>query len=137
VRQVRGFSTVGRAFAAAAAVASLVGQLFALSHEIAVRHVRCAEHGELTHVAIASGATAIATEAPARNALSAQETAASTVHDHCVTALTLQASVAPPAPRGAVEAKFPPAKHPPPRAPAPLSRSSLLASAPKTSPPSV
>ena len=31
--------------------AAIFAQLLSISHEMTVRHFRCAEHGELTHVA--------------------------------------------------------------------------------------
>jgi hypothetical protein len=39
-------------FTLAVMAAALLGQISAFSHEAAVRHFLCAEHGELTHVAI-------------------------------------------------------------------------------------
>lgn len=50
-------------------------------HELTVRHVRCAEHGELTHVRASHGLT----PAPARGdaAAEGQATELADGHDHC------------------------------------------------------
>lgn len=129
----RYLSTVSRAFASAVAVAAILGQFFALSHEIAVRHVRCAEHGELTHVPLAFAAASA--KLPGFTVVRADEEGGAGEHDHCVTALTLQTGVASPALPASAKAAPPLASLPPERAAPPRRRAFLLAAAPKTSPP--
>ncbi len=131
----RRLSRTSRALALAAAAAAVLGQFFALSHEIIGRHARCAEHGELTHVRLAG---AMAPQEPAATSgLQANERDPLPGHEHCATALTLHSAAAtrvylqtrqlPPATAPILFWKAPPARE----------RASLLASAPKTSPPSV
>jgi hypothetical protein len=120
-------------YAAVAALAAVTGQFFALSHEISVRHVRCAEHGELTHVATAAGSPAAA---PAEDIARTEEAASATAHDHCTLAVTLQASVGPLSRQSAGSSLPPPVPFLPPGEAPSRDRAFLLASAPKTSPPS-
>jgi hypothetical protein len=130
-----GFSAVARAFTVAVIVTASLAQLASLSHEMTVRHFRCAEHGELTHVA-AMPLNALA--APARTggaALRAEANATADGHEHCSGAFTIEgrASTALPAVTGEVAS--------PPPAAAPVAprlergRAVALAAAPKTSPP--
>ena len=112
-------------------------QLEASWHEVAVRHVRCADHGELTHVKVATLASAENKYVPSPLASAgAQETETADAHEHCAVALIAQGGVQ--APRAPAPTRFsPPAAvthRAPTAAPCP-GRSVVLASAPKTSPP--
>lgn len=109
-------------------------------HELTVRHVVCADHGEMTHVRLSAGAKpgqqAAGAAAPGA---SAQDPALPEGHEHCALALIVQAGTQ--APARATTARFLP---PPPvgATHAPLTvigpgRIFVLASAPKTSPPAV
>ena len=129
-----GFSTAARAFALAVVVVASLAQFAALSHEMTVRHIRCAEHGELTHVLSARGElTAGAVELG--RALRPHAADLADAHEHCSRALLLTAGavVSPPAVSGELA--------PPPPAPVPTAprlvhgRDVALAAAPKTSPP--
>ncbi len=134
-RDRRRLSAAGRALALVAAAAAVLGQFFALSHEIAVRHARCAEHGEVTHVRLA-GVVAQLEPSPT-SGLGAQEGEPLPGHEHCATALTLHSATGTRVYRHATHS--PPASTPIPlwNAPPGRDRAFLLASAPKTSPPSV
>ena len=129
-----GFSTAARAFTLAVVVAASLAQFAALSHEMTVRHIRCAEHGELTHVA-SSASEAAATAADVGRAVRPHTTGLADAHEHCGRALLLTAgaTISPPALSGELA--------PPPAAPVPTAprlargRDTALAAAPKTSPP--
>ncbi len=131
----RRLSVASRALALLAATAAVLGQFLALSHEIAVRHARCAEHGEITHVQLA-GATATATP-PAIAGLWAQKGEPRPGHEHCTTALTLHSTAGTRVYRHAIQSPPVPAPIPVWKVPPARDRAFLLASAPKTSPPSV
>jgi hypothetical protein len=124
-----------------AAAATLIGQGWATSHDVAIRHVLCAEHGEVTHVAPARADAAAPPSASARLARPSAAVPAGRrapcEHEHCAVASALRDGADPPPARAAV--CFVP---PPPTASAPRTdvvpargRSRVLASAPKTSPP--
>jgi hypothetical protein len=108
------------------------------AHEIAAQHVRCAVHGELIHVP--SGLGRAGTEAPSAMA-SATGSSSGTFdeHEHCTLLFAAQEGAPPPPALRAVRFTPPP----PPLVTAPAApslrpgRSYVLASAPKTSPPSV
>ena len=114
-----------------------VAQFFALSHEVTVRHFRCDEHGELTHVAATSGESLLPV-ARSTDALRRGEADAPDAHEHCAAAFTLQGSSSLSFVGGAARLAPPPQDRPPPLLP-PLvrDRAFVLASAPKTSPPAV
>ena len=59
-----GATAAAKTFTVAVMAAAIFAQLLSLSHEMTVRHFRCAEHGELTHVA--SLARGPAAELPSR-----------------------------------------------------------------------
>jgi hypothetical protein len=126
-----GFSTGARAFTLAAIVVASLGQFASLAHEVTVRHFRCAEHGELTHVGAAAGEVA----ASPRDALRSQTAAAIDAHEHCGVAFMVEGSAA--GPSTSVAGRLPP----PPPVPAPPAprlharRAVALAAAPKNSPP--
>ena len=129
-----GFSTAARAFTLAVIVAASVAQFASLSHEMTVRHFRCAEHGELTHVASAHGeVTAMAVELG--RALRPHAPDVVDAHEHCSVAFTLTGGTAvfPPAVSG--ELALPPPVLVPPTPPLVRGRDVALAAAPKTSPP--
>ena len=131
-----GPSVAAKSFAVALMVASTLAQFFALSHEVTVRHFRCAEHGEMTHVA----ALPVDLPAPPPPGLTDtfRSSDADTVdgHEHCSSAFTVErASFAP-------VVRVPVRNRPPVVSQAVLlavprsGRAFVLASAPKTSPPS-
>jgi hypothetical protein len=130
-----GFSAVARAFTVAVIVTASLAQLASLSHEMTVRHFRCAEHGELTHVAAIAMTAAALPSRTAGCALRAESAGRADAHEHCSVTLTLQGSTPSPSPAltGAVA--------PPPPVATPVAprlergRTVALAAAPKTSPP--
>ena len=133
----RSARTAAKSIAVLVAAAATLAQFFALSHEVTVRHFRCAEHGELTHVP----ATAIdLPSVESRHAVDAIRTqVAETVdaHEHCATAFTVEGSSAAPVIRVPVRFTPPPrVSRAEPVVAAGLGRAFILASAPKTSPPS-
>jgi len=129
-------SSSAKSFAVAMTVVATLAQFFALSHEVTVRHFRCAEHGELTHVAATSGESLLRvsrfTDALRRGATEAPD-----AHEHCVAAFTIQGGSSLPFVGGAARLAPPPQDRPPPVPPLVRDRVSVLASAPKTSPPAV
>jgi hypothetical protein len=131
-------SAAARTVTVAVMAAAIFAQLLSLSHEMTVRHFRCAEHGELTHVA--SVAVAGAPEAPSdrtRPALRAPAREAGDAHEHCGVAFTVEGSSCTPSPGGAIGAVAPaPTVRPSPARAVQSGRAFVLASAPKTSPPS-
>ena len=119
-------------------VVAAVAPFAASWHEASVQHVRCAEHGELTHVAVntASQAAMSRRAGTARVALSGGNAGVPASHDHCEFAFVVQSSAQPPVVHTTVRT-LPPsvvATRPALVLPAP-GRAFLLASAPKTSPP--
>jgi hypothetical protein len=139
--RVRGSNHAGgrrraaRPLALFVAAAALAAQFSSAWHELAVRHVRCAEHGELTHVAPLQGAS----PAPASDvrAVDALPPATPDGHEHCAVLFTIQGSAQAPVVRTPVAfaPPVPVARAATDVAPRP-GRAFVLASAPKTSPPS-
>jgi hypothetical protein len=130
------FSSTAKSFAVAMTLVATVAQFFALLHEVTVRHFRCAEHGELTHVA----ATSVEYPLPIRrsaDALRRGETDVPDAHEHCAAAFTIQGGSSLPVVGGAARLALPPQDRPPPVVPPVRGRAFVLASAPKTSPPAV
>jgi hypothetical protein len=130
------FSPAAKSFAVAMTLVATVAQFLALSHEMTVRHFRCAEHGELTHVAATSG------EYPppmprSIHVLRRGEADAPDAHEHCAAAFTVQGGSSLPLVGGVARLAPPPQDRPPPIPPPALGRVFVLASAPKTSPPAV
>jgi hypothetical protein len=113
-----------------------VAQFFALSHEVTVRHFRCAEHGELTHVAATPGEYLLPMPRPT-DALRRGEVDAPNAHEHCAAAFTIQGGSSLPFVGGAARLAPPSQDRPPPVPPLTRDRVLVLASAPKTSPPAV
>src|SRR5665213_3483601 len=109
-----GFSAAAKSLVVAVMAAATLAQFFALSHEVTVRHFRCAEHGELTHVA------RLAIDLPtlgARRSVDAWQTQVAETadaHEHCATAFTVaqcswaSAVSAPPVVRVAIRFTPPP-----------------------------
>jgi len=129
-----------QALAVLAAVLPVLASLSFARHETTVQHVRCAEHGELTHVASAAEAPAAARASSARSATNSGaagplEVRSAAAHEHCAELSDCLGTEASCAHRTAVRVPLAP---PQARdvAPAPhFSRALLLAAAPKTSPP--
>ena len=108
-------------------------------HEASVQHVRCAEHGELTHVAVATiaGAAHQRRAGAARVTVNRGNAGTPSGHEHCELAFVVQRNAQPPVIQTTAR-MLPPrmvASRPALVLPIP-GRASLLASAPKTSPPS-
>jgi hypothetical protein len=119
------------------AAATLIARTWATSHDAAVQHVRCAEHGDVTDVAFARGAASPAFAATRPAAAASAGDSEPSGHHHCAVRAALQDGTDPPAARAAVSIVPPPATATPPCAhvvPA-RGRAQVLASAPKTSPP--
>ncbi len=135
-RRNQRFSSSAKSFAVAMTLIATVAQFFALSHEVTVRHFRCAEHGELTHVAATSGDSPLPVPPPT-DALRRGEAAAPDAHEHCAAAFTLEGGSSSPFVGGAARLAPPPQDCPPPLFPLVRDRTFVLASAPKTSPPAV
>jgi hypothetical protein len=130
------FSSAAKSFAVAMTLVATIAQFFVLSHEVTVRHFRCAEHGELTHVAATSGESPLPMPPPT-DALRRGEAGAPDAHEHCAAAFTLEGGSSLPFVGGAARLAPPPQDRPPPVLPLVRNRRFVLASAPKTSPPAV
>jgi len=107
-------------------------------HEETYRHVRCDEHGELTHVTNTGNAGVLFVAAAAHQAAvrdRAPDAAPSSGHAHCQ--VLFATSCLPSAPARSAGAVFapPPEVSPAPAQPRPASVAFLLRRAPKTSPP--
>jgi hypothetical protein len=118
-------------------IAAIGGQFLALAHEATVQHFRCAEHGELTHVPTAAGERAEALPALPTSRVVSENAVAGEGHEHCGVAFTVRDGAPPPVVRTVSRYTPPPsavrvirtvAQQP--------GRAFVLASAPKTSPPS-
>jgi hypothetical protein len=115
--------------------AALLGQLLAVSHEATVPHFRCAEHGDLTHVAITGTEAALS---PSADRLGSNQAQASEGHEHCAAAFTVRAGARPVVGRTLVRYAPPPIVRGATKSTVGLrGRLFVLASAPKTSPPPV
>ena len=131
-----GATAAARTFTVAVMAAAIFAQLLSLSHEMTVRHFRCAEHGELTHVVALASTPAEAPSARTNVALRAPEREAD-AHEHCGVAFTVEGSSCSPSPGVAIGSVAPPpAARPLPARVVPRGRPFVLSSAPKTSPPS-
>lgn len=136
-----GATASAKAFTIAVMAAATLAQLFSISHEMTVRHFRCAEHGELTHVAAivgnqGAGPAAVPAQR-ANDALRAQGSQTADAHEHCGVAFTVEGSSCAPSAGGAIGTISPrPAVRPAERPVALGGQAGVLASAPKTSPPS-
>jgi|SRR3954469_5344108 hypothetical protein len=122
-----------RVAAALTALAFVIAGLLGASHEATTRHVRCAEHGELIHSAIAAGAQLIA---PQRDSVvQSIPTATQHEHEHCLLASASRALTV--ASRPPVLIAMPVVATALARAPTAhdLSAAAIYRTAPKTSPP--
>ena len=131
-------SSSAKSFAVAMTVVATLAQFFALSHEVTVRHFRCAEHGELTHFAALPAAEAGASTSAAPSAhdgLRNRNLEGGAEHEHCAAVFTVQGGACAVG-RSAVRLVV--------RPPTPIvssavtsrsGRDVVLSSAPKTSPP--
>jgi hypothetical protein len=133
-----GASAAAKSFTVAVMAAAMAAQLLSISHEMTVRHFRCAEHGELTHVAAMTAAPMERPTLRTNDAFRARDTEATDAHEHCGVTFTVEGSSCTPS-TGRAMSVVPPA--PALRTPAPSAvswrgRAFVLASAPKTSPPS-
>jgi hypothetical protein len=125
-------NTNGRALGVALALLFLGGQLSGLTHQLLVRHVTCAEHGELIHAD-----ERVAHSAPVQGpAVSEAEAGPAHQHEHCLASVSRREKLIP-----AVSVSALPSLAPPrfvafvaPGQGA-LCRLSLLRLAPKSSPP--
>lgn len=132
-----GLAKPAKSLAVVVVAAATLAQFFALSHEMTVRHFRCSEHGELTHVA--AMASDLSPVEPRRDGDALRTQVAETVdaHEHCASAFTVESGSAPPVVRVPVRFTPPPHIRSSERVVAArLGRAIVLASAPKTSPPS-
>jgi hypothetical protein len=130
-------SVAARTFTIAVLAAAMFAQLLSLSHEATVRHFRCAEHGELTHVAAQVGDTADMPARQAEAALRSHNAETGAAHEHCAVAFTVEGSSCVPGTGAAFGAAPPPPPVRPIRSATASQRCApVLASAPKTSPPS-
>jgi hypothetical protein len=131
-----GRGAVARLLALAAIVATGFAQFSTSWHEASVQHVRCAEHGEITHVAMV--ANPVPSPIARHNVVGASDPVApSGGHDHCDFVFAVQGSAQNRVVRVAITLPPPPQVAPRAVEPAPLpGRTFVLASAPKTSPPS-
>jgi hypothetical protein len=127
--------TTLKGFLVALAGAMLLAQLFAISHEITVRHVRCAEHGELTDLAPSSFSVPTPALGPRTASLRSLPVETLTAHDHCNAAFPAQGGSPTSISRGAIRAPLAVAAGPRRGEPPRTSRARVLALAPKTSPP--
>jgi hypothetical protein len=133
-----GASAAAKSFTVAVMAAAMAAQLLSISHEMTVRHFRCAEHGELTHVAAMVAAPAEPPSQRTNDAFRARDTEATDAHEHCGVTFTVEGSSCAPSTGGATSV-VPPApalRNPAPSAVSWRGRAFVLASAPKTSPPS-
>ena len=132
-----GASAAAKSLTLAVMAAAMVAQLLSISHEMTVRHFRCAEHGELTHVATMVAVPAVAPSRPTNDAFRARDAESVDAHEHCGVTFTVEGSSCTPS-IGSVSraALLAPALRPAPSAVSWRGRAFVLASAPKTSPPS-
>jgi hypothetical protein len=130
-------SAAAKSLTVAVMAAAMAAQLMSISHEMTVRHFRCAEHGELTHVAAMVAAPAELPSQRTNDALRARDAEGGDEHEHCGVAFTIEGSSCAPSTGSASSlAPPPPAPRPAPSAVSWHERAFVLASAPKTSPPS-
>jgi hypothetical protein len=132
-----GASATAKSFTVAVMAATMLAQLLSISHEMTVRHFRCAEHGELTHVAAMVAAPVEALSQRTEDAFRARDAETGDAHEHCSLAFTIEGSSCTPSAGGTSRVvPPPPAPRPAPSAISWRERAFVLASAPKTSPPS-
>jgi hypothetical protein len=124
--------------ALALALVAVVGlaPLSLSQHESVVQHVRCARHGELMHLGRATSPAPLSAAGERQPALRAARPSALDEHEHCTTPLTEQDGAPPIIARAGVRAAIATPTTPSPVSAPPPGRAVLLATAPKTSPPS-
>jgi hypothetical protein len=118
--------------------ASLVGEFASSSHELGAAHARCAEHGEITHVAVDPQALGrLPPRADELTHVTGDAAGANSAHEHCLLAAATRRRVLLMLPAGfeAVPFGTPPLVMSPPTLDLPAPGDCLLATAPKTSPP--
>jgi hypothetical protein len=126
-----------RLFVAALIAAVGVAQFSASWHEASVRHVRCAEHGEAIDVGVVSGVASPVRDRAARAGMEGADGAETASHDHCSVVLAFRGSGREQLVRQATRFEPPPVVVRPASEPTKRpGRAFVLASAPKTSPPS-
>ena len=132
----QGRGSTARLLALAAIVATGFAQFSTSWHEASVQHVRCAEHGEMTHVEVV--ANPVPSPLSRHNVVGASDPIGPAGgHDHCGFVFAVQGGAQIPVVRVAIKLAPPPLVASRPVEPAPLpGRAFVLASAPKTSPPS-
>jgi hypothetical protein len=131
---MRGLGNVASLLAIALVATVGFGPIANARHELTVRHVVCAEHGELTHVRGSDGAIA---EPKLGSTIGTESTDVVDGHEHCSNGFLVRARLHFSVIRSAFRYTPPPAIAREVReiAPSP-GRAFVLASAPKTSPPS-
>src|SRR5690242_17159040 len=87
-----GATAAARTFTVAVMAAAIFAQLLSLSHEMTVRHFRCAEHGELTHLTSLAAEAPPGTPAPTIAAIRAPAREVASAHEHCGVAFTVEGS---------------------------------------------
>jgi len=134
-RMARRFSPLRAAVALVVSVLCQLGQINASVHEIAVRHVICAEHGDMAHAGQSTGPASSESATPATPALQSDRSVSS--HEHCpLPGILGRQATLPSAQQGPTPvAQLAAAPAHAGRSVAPGAR--LLLSAPKTSPPRV
>ncbi len=131
-----GASAAAKSFTVAVMVLATFAQFASLEHEMTVRHFRCAEDGELTHIAPMTGTGAPVPLSLPRVAMRAPETNLAHDHEHCGVASALEGSSFAPAGCDAGIALHPlPLIGPALGGPEVPGWACGLVSAPKTSPP--
>ncbi len=129
-------SVAAKAFTVAVMAAATLAQLSSIAHEMTVRHFRCAEHGELTHLAALATSREAVPAQRSTDALRTPEREIADAHEHCGVAFTVEGSSCTPSAGSAIGTVAPtPAVRPAPPAAISGGRVVVLASAPKTSPP--
>jgi hypothetical protein len=127
-----------RLFTVALIAAVGAAQFSAAWHEASVRHVRCAEHGEAVDVGAVPSVAAPARDRATSKGMEGADSAETTSHDHCSLVLAFRASARARLVRLATRFEPPPVVVRPASEPSRRpGRAFVLASAPKTSPPSV
>ncbi len=112
-----------------------LGPIASSRHELTVRHVLCAEHGELMHIRTGAAA-ADPTRATSRTSVEGDVEDVADGHDHCSNGLLVRGRMFVSVIRSSMRFVPPPAVTREARAVAvSLGRAFVLASAPKTSPP--
>jgi hypothetical protein len=134
-------AVAARLFAAALFAAVGFAQFLASWHEANVRHVQCAEHGEAIDVGVVGVVSDLGPSRASNRAnstgMEGADSGDAVLHDHCSVLFALRAGTRAELVRQATRLELPPVVVRPASEPAPRpGRTFVLASAPKTSPPS-